>query len=453
MVQSGGIGVSLTEHLSRLGIGISSFVSVGDKCDVPSNDLLPGGSRTADPPGDLVPGIVRQPAQVRPTARRVGARCPCSPSSAVAPRRPAGGASHTAAAATPLVTREALFEQAGVIVTESLGDLIGTAAFLSSQPCPAGRRVAVVSNAGGAGVLAADACVDGGLVPRHFGADQAAAGRDPPIRCDDRGPSRYHRRDRRGGVRGNAWRHRLRRWGRRRRLRDRSDGDGRPHPGNRRGPAAQTARRRGARPGREREAGARPAAAGVPAFAYPEGAVRALSRATRYGTWRDQRPGEVPDLPGVRAAKPEELVADFLGADPDGGWLPAAEARLLRCYQLPMAPFRLVTDADQAAAAAAELGGPVVLKAQAWGLVHKTEAGAVRLDLAVPTSVGRLPRAGRRVRRQVHRRSGRQPMLSGGAEVHHRRRGGTSVRAARGIRARRGRHGPARRSLRPAQPR
>src|SRR6185437_3673251 len=105
------------------------------------------------------------PRKFARTARRVGRQMPVL---TVVGGRSADGQraakSHTAAAATPLVTREALFEQAGVIATESLGELIGAAAFLSSQPCPVGRRVAVVSNAGGAGVLAADACIDQGLV-------------------------------------------------------------------------------------------------------------------------------------------------------------------------------------------------------------------------------------------------------------------------------------------------
>jgi acyl-CoA synthetase (NDP forming) len=75
--------------------------------------------------------------------------------------------SHTAAVATPLVSREALFEQAGVISTPTFGDLVETTALLGSQPVPAGRTVAIVSNVGGAGVLAADACTDLGLTVHH----------------------------------------------------------------------------------------------------------------------------------------------------------------------------------------------------------------------------------------------------------------------------------------------
>ena len=98
------------------------------------------------------------------TARRIGAAMPVL--TVHAGRSAAGqraAASHTAAAAPPVVTREALFTQAGIIATRDIGELLDAAALLASQPVPAGSRVAIVSNAGGAGVLAADACSDAGL--------------------------------------------------------------------------------------------------------------------------------------------------------------------------------------------------------------------------------------------------------------------------------------------------
>ena len=123
----------------------------------------------------------------------------------------------------------------------------------------------------------------------------------------------------------------------------------------------------------------------MPAYAYPESAARALSRAARYGSWRSRPADTVPELPGLRVAEAQGLIAAFLAGMPGGGWLPAAEAdRLLRCYRLPMVASRLVSDADQAAAAAMELGGRVAVKAEVSGLVHKSEAGAVLLDLAGP---------------------------------------------------------------------
>ena len=165
VVQSGGVGVALLDHLSRLGIGVSSFASVGDKYDVSSNDMLMWWEQD-----DLTRLAVLyvesfgSPRKFARTARRVGQHIPVL--TVLAGRSAAGqqaAASHTAAAATPLVTREALFEQAGIISTTSLGELIEATALLASQPLPAGGRVAIVSNAGGGVVLAADACVDAGL--------------------------------------------------------------------------------------------------------------------------------------------------------------------------------------------------------------------------------------------------------------------------------------------------
>ena len=164
-VQSGGVGIALGSQLSRLGIGVSSFASLGDKCDVSGNDLLMWWEQ--DPATKLAVLYLESfgnPRKFSRTARHVGASMPVL--TVHAGRSEAGqraATSHTASAATLLVTREALFEQAGIIATRDIGELLDAAALLASQPVPGGGRVAIVSNAGGAGVLAADACADAGL--------------------------------------------------------------------------------------------------------------------------------------------------------------------------------------------------------------------------------------------------------------------------------------------------
>jgi acyl-CoA synthetase (NDP forming) len=164
-VQSGGVGIALGSQLSRLGIGVSSFASLGDKCDVSGNDLLMWWEQ--DPATKLAVLYLESfgnPRKFSRTARHVGASMPVL--TVHAGRSEAGqraATSHTASAATPLVTREALFEQAGIIATRDIGELLDAAALLASQPMPGGGRVAIVSNAGWAGVLAADACADAGL--------------------------------------------------------------------------------------------------------------------------------------------------------------------------------------------------------------------------------------------------------------------------------------------------
>jgi acyl-CoA synthetase (NDP forming)/RimJ/RimL family protein N-acetyltransferase len=404
VVQSGGVGVGLLEQLSRLGIGVSSFASVGDKYDVSSNDMLLWWDQdTMTRLAVLYVESFGNPRAFARTARRVGHRLPVL--TVISGRSAAGqraAASHTAAVATPLVTQEALFGQAGIIAVPSLGELVEAAAMIASQPLPAGNRVAVVSNAGGAGVLAADACGDNGLqvatlssatqrkltkllptgsafagtvdttaavsldafrscleeVAADDGVDAVLAVTVPTAICDlgrvintvdvtkplavalleQAETVRLLRRD--GVVPLN--------------------GDGPP--------ATAAAGRDG--PG------------AVPAYAYPEDAARALGHAARYQAWRSRPRGSLPDFRGVRLAEARALIKRFLAGCPAGGWLPPAQAAdLLSCYQIPVVTSRLAGSADDAVRAAAELGGPVVLKAQAEGVVHKTDAGAVKLDL------------------------------------------------------------------------
>jgi len=132
----------------------------------------------------------------------------------------------------------------------------------------------------------------------------------------------------------------------------------------------------------------RPGGQAIPTYAYPESAARALARAARYGSWRSRPADTIPELDGIQTAEARALIASFLDRVPGGGWLPPGEAdRLLRCYQLPLADSRLVVTADEAAAAATELGGQVAVKAEVAGLVHKTDAGAVLLGLEGPGEV------------------------------------------------------------------
>jgi acyl-CoA synthetase (NDP forming) len=170
-VQSGGVGIALLEQLTPLDIGISSFASLGDKSDVSGNDLLMWWHQ--DPATRLAVLYLESfgnPRKFGRTARRVGATMPVL--TVDAGRSEAGqraAASPTAAAATPVVTREALFRQAGIIARRDIGELLDAAALLVSQPVPTGGRIAIVSNAGGAGVLAADACADVGPERRGAG--------------------------------------------------------------------------------------------------------------------------------------------------------------------------------------------------------------------------------------------------------------------------------------------
>ena len=422
-LQSGGVGVVLLEHLSRLGIGISSFVSLGDKDDVSGNDMLLWWE--SDPATKLAVLYLESfgnPRKFARTARRVGRTKPVltvNVGRSAAGRRLA--AARAAAAVAPPLTRQALLEQAGVIAAANLGELLDTAALLASQPVPQGHRVAVVSNTRGGGVLAADACGDAGLRVARLAQDTRRALRNMlPPGAEVAGPVNTT-----AAIAPGLFRRCLELAG--------------ADPGvdavlaltattatSDLVPEVQAARppvplaatvmdqveavRLLPGPGEDDPA--------VPAYAYPESAARALGHAARYGMWLASPPGRVPDLDGLRQDRARELVTGLLTDAPKGGWLPPdATAELLGCYGVPLAGRIAVTTEDTAVAAAARFGGPVALKADVPGLVRRRDASAVLLDLHGADEV----RCGFRSLRGTfgERLAGVivQPMITGGVKV------------------------------------
>ena len=340
VMQSGGLGLAMVDHLTRLGIGISSFASVGNKLDVSSNDLLmwweqDGQTRLAV----LYIESFGHPRKFARTARRVGRRMPVL--TVHAGRSAAGqsaAASHTAAIASPLVSREALFEQAGIIATPSFGELMEATALLATQPPPAGRTVAIVSNVGGAGVLTADACTDLGLGVHHPHGDtrqrlQALI----PDGGSVRGPV-----DTAATVSAGVFRQVLETLAADEGvhaiialvLRTGATGDliaaiadadiGVPltavvldQP--------EAVRLIDAKGGK------------VPSYGYPEAAARALARAATYAEWRGTPQATGPGRADVGTEAGRALVHAFLAERPAGGWLPEPSvAVLLRLYGIPL---------------------------------------------------------------------------------------------------------------------
>jgi acyl-CoA synthetase (NDP forming)/RimJ/RimL family protein N-acetyltransferase len=342
VVQSGGIGIAVLEHVSRLGIGVSSFASVGDKYDVSTNDLLMWWEE--DQLTRLAVLYVESfgsPRRFAKTARRVGRRFPVL--TVIGGRSRAGqlaAASHTAAVpaasgATPLITQEALFEQAGVIATTSLGELVDTAALLAAQPLPPGNRIGIVSNAGGAGVLAADACGDNRLRVAALSPDtRDRLGRLLPSGAAVAGPV-----DTMAAVSLAEFRACLELVG----ADDEVDavmaitvrtalGDLAPAV-----TSARVAKPVVAVMLDQRES-VRLLDGTVPAYLYPESAARALGHAARYGAWRSAPPGVIPELAGIDLATARAIVASFLTSQRLGGWLPPQQAsELLSCYGIALA--------------------------------------------------------------------------------------------------------------------
>ncbi len=325
VMQSGGLGLAVVDHLSRLGIGISSFASVGTKLDVSSNDMLmwwehDGLTKLAV----LYIESFGNPRKFARTARRVSGTIPVL--TVLADR------------SAPAPGREALFEQAGVITTHGFGDLIEAAALLATQPVPAGRTVAIVSNVGSAGALAADACTDLGLSVHHpAGLTRRrlrALGAAGPGPVDTTAP-----------VSGEDFRQCL----------ELLAADDEVHaivaivlPTGATGDlvaAIQAAASHEVMNGvplaavvlnQPESVRLLPCSKGggqVPAYGSPEAAVAALARAAGYGAWRAEPHGHVPVFADIRTADARTLVRD---ARP--GWLaPEQTAELLRCYGIPLA--------------------------------------------------------------------------------------------------------------------
>ena len=422
-LQSGGVGVVLLEHLSRLGVGISSFVSLGDKDDVSGNDmLLWWESDAATKLAVLYLDSFGNPRKFARTARAVSRTMPILTVNAgrsAAGRRPA--AARAAAAAVPQLTRQALFEQAGVIATANFGELLDAVALLASQPVPAGRRVGVVSNTRGGGMLGADACGDVGLQVASLAEDTQRALRDllPPD----------------AAVAGPVYTTFVVAPGLFRRCLELVGAD--PDVDAVLALTATTATSdlvpevRAARlpvpmaaavmdqveavrllPGPDKDSPP------VPAYAYPESAARALGHAARHGEWRATPPGSFADLGGLDQDRAKELVASYLAGAQGGGWLPREETiELLGCYGVRLADNIAVTTEDGATAAAARFGGPVALKADVPGLVRRSDARAVMLDLH---GADEVRRGFRSLRETFDDRLADvivQPMITGGVKV------------------------------------
>ena len=373
VMQSGAPGRALVSELTKLGIGVSSFASVGGKCDVSGHDMLlwweqDGLTRLAV----LSIESFSNPRKFARTARRVAQTMPVL---TVRPGRPAAGQREAAprpAAARLRAGRQALFEQAGIIATGSLGELLETAALLVTQPVPAGPRVSVISNAGATGDLAAAACAAAGLLVHPPGPDtRRRLGEIMPPGGSVTGPVCTT-----ASVTPGAFRRCLE-------LAAADQGVAAVLavvlPAAAAGDLTEAICTADVRvpiaavvldqqepvrllpvPPASAPAQAGRGTAHIPAYAQPQSAARALADAVRYGAWRARPPGSIPEFADLRPADAHALARRFLAGAPTGGWLPPAEVReLLGCYGLPRAAAGPAADSRQAANRAAAARGLV----------------------------------------------------------------------------------------------
>ncbi|MDX6383889.1 MAG: hypothetical protein QOK48_1462 [Blastocatellia bacterium] len=388
--QSGALGLAIIEHANSLGLGISTFVSVGNKADISGNDLLRYWE--SDEGTDVILLYLESfgnPKKFSQIARRVGRQKPIV---VVKSGRSAAGAratsSHTGALiAASDVTVDALFRQAGVIRTDTLEELFDVASLLANQPLPRGNRVGIITNAGGPAILCADACEARGLeVPVLTEESQAqlrsflpsGAGTGNPVDMIASAPAEHYQRaieilahdpnvDALIVIFTPP-------------LVTRADDVAREiisavRKIDKSKPVLSVFLSAQPAPEELRTGDLR-----IPAYSFPETAAIALARAARYRQWRERPETFAPRFADVRRDEAAGIVATALARG--DGWLTAAEtAALFSCYRLPLIEQRIVKTPEEAGAVAQKMDGAVALKVIAPGVLHKTEAGGVRLNL------------------------------------------------------------------------
>lgn len=386
--QSGALGLAIIDEARERGLGLSTFVSVGNKADLSANDFLQYWDK--DPATDVVLLYLESfgnPQRFARISRRVARTKPIV---AVKSGRGVAGAratsSHTGAlVASSDVTVDALFAQAGVIRTTTLKEMFDVAALLATQPVPAGRRVAILTNAGGPAILCADACEAAGLEVSPLPETTQAALRELlPAEASTVNPV-----DMIASASAENY-------GKALAVLAACEAVDAiivifipPLLSARAAVASSVASAARSLPPRVPVLSVFMSAAGqdarsdlgpaIPTYRYPEDAAVALGHAVRYGTWR-ARPDSTPrTFTGLRRGDAQRVLDRALARGQ--GWLAHEElAELFSCYGLPFAGRVAATPAE-AEAAALQIGGRVALKAIAPGILHKTEAGGVRLGL------------------------------------------------------------------------
>ncbi|MBI2852055.1 MAG: GNAT family N-acetyltransferase [Chloroflexi bacterium] len=391
--QSGALGLTILEHASNLNLGISSFVSAGNRADVSSNDMLEYWEQ--DPATGVILLYLESfgnPRKFVRIARRVSAKKPVvaiKGGSTAAGLRAA--TSHTGALAESEIVSDTLFSQIGVIRVNTMDELFEVATLLANQPVPGGNRVAIVTNGGGPGILAADACEERGLLLPQFspgttkklrsavarettlnnpldltaGASAAEFERVLKILAEDEAndaviaifvpPIVIDIEEMENAIKQTA-------------------------PLFLRYDKPLLTCFMGQK-GAHRQLGSR--GRFVPSYMFPEDAVSALSRAVEYGQWRRRPKGKIPRITGLRRQEAQRIVLKALSSSTRRPlWLsPAETGRLLDCYGIRAINTLVARSPAEAARMASHIGFPIAVKLASLTITHKTDVGGVVLDL------------------------------------------------------------------------
>jgi acetyl coenzyme A synthetase (ADP forming)-like protein len=432
--QSGALGLAILGFAKSLHLGLSTFISVGNKADVTGNDLLQYWE--GDKETDVILLYLESfgnPRRFARIARRVSRSKPIvavKSGRTSAGKRAAG--SHTAALAASDAAVEALFRQTGVIRAETLEEMFDLSAMLGSQPLPPGRRVAILTNAGGPGILCADACEAGGLEVKELSPLTrsqlsaflpVAAGLGNPVdMIASATPEHYQRA-----------------------IKTLLADDGVDVliviyiPVIAETEKIVRAICQGVAEARSEGAVHKPVLAclmmeegvskpltmekeSIPSFPFPEAVARVVSKVADYADWRRKPLGRFFDFEDIDVEKARRVCREAY-ANRGSGWLGVEETRdVLGAFSLPMPAGGLARTADEAVALAREIGFPVAVKLASLKIVHKTEVGGVKLNLTEEKDVRRAyeaikDRLSQEGRLQEMEGVLIQPMMKGGVEV------------------------------------
>lgn len=391
--QSGALGLAILDYATHMNLGISTFISVGNKVDVAGNDLLLYWEQ--DPNTDVILLYLESfgnPRRFSRIARRITKKKPIV---AVKSGRTSAGAraasSHTGSLASLDVAADALFRQAGVIRVSTLEELFDVTALLANQPVPQGDRVAIVTNAGGPAILAVDALESQGLVVPEFSDElQAelrsflapdAAVANPVDMIAAAGPEEYRLAI--GALLAS----------------DEIDALITLFiPASEEGVSETSTAIREAGEATPDDktflcvymhSGGAPSElssidVGFPTFSFPERAAKALRKATTYAEWLAKPEGVVPQFEGIDSERARRVIDTAIdGADDAGVWLdPDAVDAVLESYGLTIPKARVVSTVEEAIAFGDEIRAPIVVKVISPSAVHKSDVGGVALDVS-----------------------------------------------------------------------
>ena len=379
--QSGALGVAVLASAARRNLGVSVFASAGNRVDVSGNDFM---QYWIDDDATTAVGLYLEsmgnPRKFSRIARHLASTKPVIVVKSGVSSYGVPPGHRARATRVPPAAFDAMLRQAGVIRVENVHQLFDVAQLVVHQPLPRGNRVAIVGNSSALGALTAEACISWDLEVTHgpvsVSAEASAAESAVAIEAafaDERVDSVLTcfipplvTLDEEVAVA----------------VAEASAASDKPCAATFLGMRGVTEALSG------KDVDAHGVRRVVPAYSMPEDAVRALAAATRYGEWRARDKGERVVPVGIDRIAAERLVDGVLAGSPAGRPLVADEVeQLLGHYGIRVWPTVAVASADEAVAAAAELGYPVVLKSTSPLVRHQVGASGVRVDLGSETSV------------------------------------------------------------------